>query len=130
MTRLQFQRGFTFLEICTYLLMVGFFATALLKLGPMYMDDRAIARAIDNVHEQVSKMDIYEVTNNDIRGRLSKFFQVNMIDGEILKQIEVERSANQVMLKLNYETRTGFIGNIDIVAKFNHEVDLAAPYSK
>lgn len=130
MTRLQFQRGFTFLEITMYLLLFGLLATFVLKLGPKYMDDRAIARAIDSVHEQISKQDIYEVTNGDIRSRLSKFFQVNMLDSEILKQIEVERSSGKVLLKLNYETRNSFIGNIDIVAKFNHEVDLSAPYSK
>lgn len=130
MTSLRSERGFSFLEICMYLLMFGLLATFLLKLGPKYMDDRAVARAIDSVHEQVSKMDIYEVTNGDIRGRLSKFFQVNMIDDQILKQMEIERSTGKVLLKLDYETRNSFIGNIDIVTKFNHEVDLAAPYSK
>lgn len=122
------QRGFTFLEISFYLLMIGFLATALLKLGPKYMDDRTVGRAIDGVHEQVSKLDVYEVTNSDIRNRLSKFFQVNMIDSEILKQVEIERSGGQLLLTLDYESRSSFIGNIDIVIKFSHAVDLAAPY--
>lgn len=124
------QRGFTFWELSLYLCMFGFIVTCALKLGPHYVDDMNVAKAISGVHEALAGKDIYEVTNSDIKGRVSKFFQVSMISDEILKELEVERDSGKVLLRLNYDARTSFIGNIDIVMHFEHEVDLAQPYAK
>lgn len=121
------QQGFTLWEISFYVLFFFFVLACALKLGPRYIDDRNIAKSIEDMHRGLAKEDIYEITNSDIKGRLSKFFQVSMIPEEILKQIEVERNGGKVWLRLNYESRIEFIGNIDIVINFSHEVDLSAP---
>lgn len=78
----------------------------------------------------MSGKDIYEVTNGEIKGRISKFFQVSMLPGEIEKQIQIERENRGVYLRLDYENRMPFMGNIDIVLNFSHEVNLADPVKK
>lgn len=121
------QYGFSMFEIACYLLAGGFIFTVVMKLGPYYMDDRNVSAAIDGMHKGLASKDIYEVTNAEIKTSLGKFFQVSMLSSELLKQVEVERTGGKVLFKLNYEARTPFIANVDIVMRFNHEVDLAVP---
>lgn len=123
----QKQQGFTFWEISFYLLVAGFVVTCALKLMSFYIDDHNIQTAIEGVHQSMAGKDIYEVTNGDIRSSMSKYFQVSMIDEGLLQQMKVERSNGKVLLRMNYEARTPFMGNIDVVMRFNHEVDLAEP---
>lgn len=123
----QKQRGFTFWEISFYLLVAGFVVTCFMKLSSFYIDDHSIGTAIDGVHRGLAGKDIYEVTNGDIRSSMSKYFQVSMIDEGLLQQVKVERTNGKVLLKMDYEARTPFMGNMDIVMRFSHEVDLAEP---
>ncbi len=120
------QYGFSMWEAMFYLGMLGFVLTCALKLGPHYMDDRNIAEAMRGVHESLQGKDVFEIKDSDIRSRMGKFFQVSMLPDELLKEIEVEREAGKVILRLNYETRDNFMGNVDVVLRFEHEVDLAS----
>lgn len=129
-TNKKLQRGATFWEVSMYVMMFLFVVTAVLKLGPAYMDDSNVGKALEGVHEALSGKDIYEVTNGEIKGRISKFFQVSMLPGEIEKQIQIERENRGVYLRLDYENRMPFMGNIDIVLNFSHEVNLADPVKK
>ncbi|HSC74977.1 MAG TPA: DUF4845 domain-containing protein [Pseudomonadales bacterium] len=124
------QRGLTMWETCLYIFVFLFIVTIALKLGPLYIDDMNISSAIDSVHENVAGKDIDEVTNIAIKGYLSKNFQVSMIADERLKDVVVERTGSKVLLKVNYDARNSFMGNVDIVVHFKHEVDLAEPYKK
>jgi hypothetical protein len=123
----HYQQGLTFWELAVYIGFIGFILTGVMKLGPHYIDDNSVTSAIEGVHQQLAGKDIYEVTNADIKGRLSKFFDVDMISTELLKSMEVVRDGGKVLLVLNYEVREPFMGNVDAVMNFQHEVDLSQP---
>lgn len=103
---------------------IGFAVTAALKLGPHYIDNRVVASALQSVKEQYAGQDLAEVKDRDIKGVLGKFFEVNMVDDSIMENFEVVREKNNVTLKLNYEIRKPFMGNVDVVLIFNNEVEL------
>lgn len=124
------QHGSAMWQVCIYVVFFISAVTFALKLGPLYIDDMNIATAIDGVHKDLMGKDIYEVTNSDIKGRLSKYFQVSMIENERLADIKIERTAGKVLLELNYDARTSLIGNIDAVVRFEHGVNLAEPFKK
>lgn len=124
------QCGSTMWETCLYISVFLFVVTIGLKLGPLYIDDMNIGSAISSMHESLLGKDIYEVTNAEIKGGISKNFQVSMIDEERLKDIKIERTAGKVLLKIDYDARNSFMGNVDIVVHFTHEVNLAEPYKK
>lgn len=124
------QKGATMWQMTFYVVFFLFVITALLKLVPLYMDDHNVATAINGVREQIAGRDVYEVTNTDIRSRLSKFFQVSMLPSELLKEVDVVREGGTVLLKLDYERRVELMGNVDVVLRFSHEVDLAEPPKK
>lgn len=124
------QQGLTMWETSIYVFVFLFIVTIALKIGPLYVDDMNVSKAIDGVHADLKGKDIYEVTNSDIKGRISKYFQVSMVPDERLKDVKVDRTGGKVILKLDYDARTSFIGNVDIVVHFPHEVDLAEPVKK
>lgn len=124
------QQGASMWETCLYVSMFLFVVTIALKLGPLYMDDMNISSAIDGLHAGLAGKDASEVTNTEIKNTLDKSFQISMIPSDTLKYIEVERADNQVLLKLNYDARNNFMGNVDVVVRFQHEVNLSEPFKK
>ena len=129
-TSKKLQQGATFWETSLYISAFLFVITVVLKLMPHYIDDNSIGSSMEGVHAALDGKDIHEVTNSDIRGRLGKFFEVSMLPDDLLKQVDVVREGGKVLLKLDYEKRQPFMGNIDIVLRFSHQVDLAEPVSK
>lgn len=129
-TSKKLQQGATFWEMSLYISAFLFVITVVLKLGPHYIDDRNIASSMEGVHAALAEKDVSEVTNADIKSRLGKFFEVSMLPDDLLKQVEVVRENGNVILKLDYEKRQPFMGNIDIVLRFDNEVDLTAPLAK
>lgn len=123
----RFQRGMSMWELMLLFGIIGFVLTCAMSLGPHYMDDQSVASALKNVHKDLSSKDIYEVTNTEIKGRLSKYFQVSTIDNEIEKSLEITRDGGQVLVTMNYEVREPFMGNIDVVLRFEHQEDFAKP---
>jgi hypothetical protein len=119
------QLGMTMYGMLFALLVVGFVATAAIKLGPAYMDNTVVKRALDAIHQDYSGMNMQDVTDNEIRGKVQKYFQINMVSPEIENSMVITRVKEQVILSFNYEIRTRFMGNVDTVLVFNNEVDLA-----
>jgi hypothetical protein len=120
----KLQQGASFWEISLYVLMFLFISSVAIKLGPHYIQDASVGSALDGVHEAVAGKNTSELTTVDIKSRISKFFQVSMLPSEIEKQAEIVRTGGSVFIVLDYETRIPFMGNVDIVLSFHHEVDL------
>ena len=114
------QRGATMWEMCLYIFVFLFLVTTGLKLGPLYIQDRNISSALDALNESVGS----DATDADIKNRLSRTFQVSMIDDALLKDLSIDRSSVTPVVTLDYETRTPFVGNVDVILHFSHTVNL------
>lgn len=130
MKSMKQQHGFTMWETSIYVFVFLFIVTIALKLGPLYIDDMNVTKAIEGVHSDLMGKDIYEVTNSDIKERIGKYFEVSMVTDERLKDIKIDRTGGKVLLKIDYDVRSSFMGNVDIIVHFPHEVDLAEPVKK
>lgn len=123
-TSKKLQRGASFWEISVYVLIFFFVVSVALKCGPHYITDKNVSTSLEGVHEALAGQDASQLTNADIKGRISKFFQVSMLPKEIEQQVEIVRANGNVLIVLDYESRVTFMGNVDIVLRFSHEVDL------
>ena len=119
------QAGMTMYEMMFMLIVAGFAATAAVKLIHHYIDNNVVKNAIDDIKTSYSGTDMQEVKDNDIKSKLYKYFEVNMVDDVIAKSAKITRDKKSVILSIDYEIRTGFIGNVDLVMVFKNEVDLA-----
>jgi hypothetical protein len=106
--------------MCLYIFVFLFLVTAALKLGPLYIQDRNITSALNALPESMHG----EITVSGIKDRLSKTFQVSMIDETILKDLTIDNSGSDPVLMLNYDAQTKFIANIDVVIHFKHTITL------
>lgn len=120
------QYGYTMWEMGFFLLTLGFVISAAIMMIPVYMQDSTISNSVKEMHESLAGKDIYEVSNTDIKNKMAKYFQVNQISDEILAQIKIKRDGGKVLFSLDYEVKKPFLGNVDVVMKFSHNVDLAS----
>ena len=113
------EHGVSLLGILFVLLLVGFALTALFRVGPLYLDDYTVRKSF----AALSDGDARNLSDQAIRQKLYKYFVVNNVDSIDLKQVRIERNAARVLVSLYYERRVAFLGNLDVVAKFNNVYD-------
>jgi|TARA_B110000503_G_C6887859_1_gene305459 hypothetical protein len=113
------QKGITALGGLTALLLVGFFMTAAFKVGPLYLDNSFIRAALDSLaHEN-----IHTLTDKDVRRKLYSSFDINNVRGINKNDIKVIREKTKTLVTLNYEKRVEFMGNVDVVVRFENTYD-------
>ncbi len=111
------QRGLTALSMLVILLVAVFFGTCAIKVGPLYIDNMSIQRSVESVVDEATtgNMSIAEM-----KGKLSKLFQVNMTEALDVKSIKITRKSGVTTVDARYERRIALMFNIDVVIKFDH----------
>jgi hypothetical protein len=113
------EHGVSLLGILFVLLLVGFALTVLFRVGPLYLDDYTVRQSFAALRDGNAR----NLSDQAIRERLYKYFVVNNVDNIDLKQVRIDRNAARVLVSLYYERRVVFLGNLDVVAKFNNVYD-------
>lgn len=91
-------------------------ATAVLKLGPHYIDFRVIQSVVnrldeDKVHESMARSDIVEYFQKQLR--------IENVHTPLGQMLKIDRDREQTVLNINYEVREHLFFNIDVVLSFN-----------
>jgi hypothetical protein len=113
------QQGISVIGGLVVLAVVGFFLTAAFKLGPLYLDNSFISAALGGLNKE----DIHNMSNREIRQKLSSQFDINNIRDIDSKQIEIKRERTRTIVTLDYEKRVNFMGNVDVVVTFKNSYD-------
>ncbi len=116
------QRGLSTLGLLVTLAVAGFFFTAAFKLGPLYLDNIFVKDALDSL--QFKEAD--KLSDREIRSTIGDYFNVNNVRDIDLKQIEITREKERVLVDINYEKRIPFMANVDVVVTFNNHFDSSA----
>ena len=116
---LKKQQGMSLLSGLVLLAVVGFFLTAAFKVGPLYLDNSFVSAAIASLQNE----DVHNMSDRDIRQKLNAQFDMNNVRDIDKSLIEVVRERTRTQVTLNYEKRTNFMGNVDIVVVFNNSYD-------
>lgn len=113
------QQGITVLGGLVTLAIVGFILTAGLKIGPLYLDNSFVKAAIDSLAEE----NIHTMSDAEVRRKLSAYFDINNVRDIDMKLIKIEREKTHTLVSLNYEKRINFMGNLDVVVRFENTYD-------
>jgi len=116
---LKKQQGMSLLSGLVLLAVVGFFLTAAFKIGPLYLDNSFVSAAVASLQKE----DIHNMTDRDIRQKLSAHFDMNNVRDIDSKLVEITRESTRTEVILNYEKRVNFMGNVDVVVVFNNSYD-------
>jgi Domain of unknown function (DUF4845) len=121
------QQGISALSMLVILLVAIFFGTCAIKVAPVYMENMTIQGALETV---VTDAEVGDIKTTEIKGKLSKLFQVNMTEAIGIKDVKITRDKGKVIVDARYERRVPLMFNIDVVVKFDQLLYEFSEYSK
>jgi hypothetical protein len=116
------QRGVTFLGWLLILALIGIFATATLRLLPIYMEYYRINSVLTGLKVERANQG---TSKKEIRDYLTKRFDVESINRMKPTDIKVTAKDENWRVRANYEARAPFIGNVDFIVSFDKSVEVA-----
>lgn len=120
MTLLKRQRGMTLVGFFLVLAVGCFFAFIGLKLFPPYQEYFSVKQAMASVQSQPG---VSKKSPTEIRRMLESRFFASYVETVKATDAKIVRK-NGYRVTLKYEVRIGFLGNVDLVTRFDHTVDL------
>lgn len=117
------QTGLSALGFLVVLAIGAFFLTALFKVGPLYLDNYFVRGAMQTLADE----NVHEMTDVTIRRKISDSFTINNVRDVDVKKVQVVREKTRTLVKLDYEKRVNFFGNLDVVAVFSNVYDSSTP---
>lgn len=114
------QHGITLIGFIVVLAVVGFFAYVGMQLFPMYTEFHAVKAAMTKVQltpgsSQMSIEQIWRI--------LDANFYTSYVDSVKRTHVTLDKK-NGSWLRIRYEVRKPLVYNLDVVAKFEHSVEL------
>lgn len=111
------QAGLTMISWVILILLIAFVGLFGFKLIPIYMDYTTINSALTSVtHNAVAN-----ISASGIRSDIGKQFDVNDVSIISVDDVKIgtDPNSNSMTLTLDYDARTNFVANIDLVAHFH-----------
>jgi uncharacterized protein YeaC (DUF1315 family) len=114
--------GLTLIGFLIVLSVGLFFAYTAMRLIPMYLEYHALTNALEVLQKdpQAAKM-----SPSQIKTKIRMSLWASYADNNIKKEhMRISKKPEGINVKVKYEVRKPFLGNIDIIAKFERSVIL------
>ncbi|MFC6632151.1 DUF4845 domain-containing protein [Microbulbifer taiwanensis] len=118
------QRGMSYWSWLLVVAVFGFILTCVSKMGPAYIDARYVDEGLKALAENPGLRDM---SRGDIKKELDRFFLINNVRGEPTKAVKIIRGADSMLVSVDYELRQPLIYNIDVIMKFDKQLNTAKP---
>ena len=116
------QNGLTLLGFLIALSVVLFFAYAGMRVVPMYLEYHALGNALEKLeNDPASKKLTPQKMKQSIQNSLWASYASNNIKND---NIHISKKSGGVSVRVAYEIRKPFLGNIDIIGSFDKSVIL------
>jgi hypothetical protein len=103
------------------LALIGFFSLATLKLFPMYFEFYQVKGILDNIAKET---EINHESKEAVWLTLIKRLDISSVySGNVKREhLKIKREKDGTHISVNYEDRRPFMGNLDVVGRFEHTV--------
>jgi len=120
MRSLRRQAGASFLQIIFLVAGIGFVATCVVKIAPLYVEAWTVQDVIEKGFENGDITGA--MSPKDIRKAIGRYMIANRVESISPNQIIIERNRKEAKLIIDarYESRIELIGNVDVVVKFDN----------
>ena len=126
MKTLKKQQGLGRLGWLVVLAVAGFFLLCAFKIIPLYAENRYIVSGLKALVEPGTKLE--DMTTAEIKKKMGNFYMINNVRSKEAQNIVVDRAANRVVVKVDYEARVNLFYNLDVVVDFKNHLDSTAPH--
>ena len=123
MDRWHHQRGMTAIGWLLVLGLIGFFTLITLKLVPLYMEFGKVVSVLESMQNEPG---ITGKTRGEIINLASKRFDINDVNNVDPKLIKVSKDKGVLTISIKYERREHLMGNIEVIATFDKQVEVVA----
>ncbi|MCK9531987.1 MAG: DUF4845 domain-containing protein [Gammaproteobacteria bacterium] len=93
----------------------------LLRVFPIYLQDFAVGSAVRSLKEDT--LATYS-TPSQLQTALLRRFSMNDVTNATRDDVEITQRSGMFDVNVNYEVRTAFMFNIDLVLSFEHDVQV------
>ena len=100
-------------------ILVVSFLTFGLKVVPLYVDHNLVSGVCE---ELIENGEVANMTITEIRQRVSNTLRVNNVTDFDLSSITLRKENDQAIITNAYERRVELAANLDVVAKFNTDL--------
>ena len=111
----KYQDGMSSWAWLIFLMLLAAAGTAVLKLGPHYIDWRVVQSVADRLPQDVHQ----KMTRGDINEHFAKQFRVESFRIPVHQMMEIKRDPEQTVIHLSYKVREHLFYNVDVVLVFN-----------
>lgn len=119
---LRGQRGMSYWGLILIIAVFGFFLTCVSKMGPAYIDAHYVDEGLRSLSENANLRDM---SRGEIKKELDRFFLINNVRGEPTKAVQIIRGADSMLVSIDYELRQPLFYNVDVVMRFNKQLNTA-----
>ena len=98
--------------------LVGFFLTLVIKLLPIYIADYSIKQGFEAITQDEDRD---KKTPEKIKEKFGKYLITNSISVITSDKLVITEGKEKRIIQLDYEVRTPFFGNIDLILSFHYE---------
>jgi hypothetical protein len=117
MTMRKYQGGMTMISWAMLAALIGFVGLFAFRLFPIYMNYYTVNSILTNVAKGLTENE----SPVQIRKDIGNFFDVNDVNNLKPDDIEIKPDPNTkaLVMKLDYDSRTNFVANVDLVVHFS-----------
>jgi predicted lipid carrier protein YhbT len=121
------QKGAGLIYWAACIVLVGFIATFLVKVVPIYLDNKLVQTGLKSLIKDGTRL--ADLSDEDIKKRLYNFYNINNVrSNEPTKGLKIDRSQNdRIIVKVDYQEQVNFIANIDLLLTFENHLDSSLP---
>lgn len=121
------QQGIGLLSALFVIVMLGLVFLSGLKLGPVYFEHYRLQRALESLATQKlpARARASAEKTTAIQKILLRKLNIDSVRTVKMKNIKVTSTISGVKVKVEYEVRTSFLGNVSFLVSFFDEVTLA-----
>lgn len=118
------QKGFSMPGWILIIGFAGFMMMFVIAAVPPYIDNIYVQDALKSLAEENK---LGEMEKSQIMKKIDKYFIINRVNNDARKSFEVKKFGNRVLVNSNYEVRSNLMANIDLVVKFENQLDSNNP---
>ena len=116
---LRRQAGMTTLGLLILVIFVGLFAFAAIRLAPLYLNYMKVVGVVNGV---VEEFDAKGASRNEIKGSISRRFDIEDVSEIHAKDVSVKAVGNGYEVIAAYSHKAPFIANVSFVVDFDKRV--------
>lgn len=114
------QGGMALLGWVFVLALLALLGLAVIRLFPIYIDYFSVQTSLESLTRQPS---LQQMSDAEIRGTLFRQMDINGVDHISKDNIKITKVLNALKVAVDYEVRTPFVGNIDLIVHFHPAIE-------